>query len=308
MSRGRALAMMTVPARADDALALLLHHDGFGPSVGEVLAHRSTAAAPGTLQPEGPWALDSETVLTPGPPGAWDSQTTSVSGVHRTINGYALWYEGQPPGSSIRGDVGFATSADGLAWQKFDDPATTTAELAASDPVIPRGICGPGSQQAIFQPQVEAAADGYLAVLGAFSGTRETMDLFGATSPDGSTWRCGSETPILRAEDMPGAAAGAQLGENVQASAQAERGLTDEPLYHGEPVLAIAAVDEATAAEAIEKIDIEFEPLPFVVDPIESLRPNGPNARMQGNVWVRPTAPPAAPGARGAANSAAVKR
>src|SRR6478752_9158254 len=109
---------------------------------------------------------------------------------------------------------------------------------------------------------------------------------------------------ILRAEDMPGAAAGATLGEGVQASAQAERGLTDEPLYYGEPVLAVAAIDEATAAEAIEKIDIEFEPLPFVVDPIESLRPNGPNARTQGNVWVRPTAPPAAPGARGPANDA----
>src|SRR5438477_2413831 len=109
---------------------------------------------------------------------------------------------------------------------------------------------------------------------------------------------------ILRAEDMPGAAAGAQLGENVQASAQAERGLTDEPLYQGEPVLAVAAVDEATAAEAIEKIDIEFEPLPFVVDAIESLRPTGANARTQGNVWMRPAAPPAAPGARGPSNDA----
>src|SRR5258708_4436906 len=107
---------------------------------------------------------------------------------------------------------------------------------------------------------------------------------------------------ILTADDMPGAAAGATLGEGVQASAQAERGLTNEPLYHGEPVLAVAAVDEATAAEAIEKIDIEFELLPFVVDPIETLRPNSPNARTQGNVWVRPTA---APGARGAATGAA---
>src|SRR5437899_1995208 len=108
---------------------------------------------------------------------------------------------------------------------------------------------------------------------------------------------------ILTADDMPGAAVGATLGEGVQASAQAERGLTDEPLYYGEPVLAVAAIDEATAAEAIEKIDIEFEPLPFVVDAIESLRPNGPNARTQGNAWVRPTAPPAAP-ARGAAKDA----
>ena len=76
--------------------------------------------------------------------------------------------------------------------------------------------------------------------------------------------------------------------------AQAERGLTNEPLYQGEPILAVAAVDEMTAAEAIEAIVIEFEPLPFVVDPIESLRPGGPNARAQGNVWMRPTAPPAA--------------
>src|SRR5437899_9057131 len=107
---------------------------------------------------------------------------------------------------------------------------------------------------------------------------------------------------ILRAEDMPGAAAGATLGENVQATAQAERGLTNEPLYYGEPVLAVAAIDELTASEAIEKIDIEFELLPFVVDPIETLRPGSPNARTQGNVWMRPTAPPpAAPPARGAA-------
>jgi xanthine dehydrogenase molybdenum-binding subunit len=109
---------------------------------------------------------------------------------------------------------------------------------------------------------------------------------------------------ILTADDMPGAAAGATLGEGVQATAQAERGLTNEPLYQGEPILAVAATSEAEAAEAIEAIDIEFQPLPFVVDPIESLRPGGANARTQGNVWTRPTTPPAAPGAAGPTNTA----
>jgi xanthine dehydrogenase molybdenum-binding subunit len=75
----------------------------------------------------------------------------------------------------------------------------------------------------------------------------------------------------------------------------AERALTNEPLYQGEPILAVAAIDELTAAEAIERIDIDLEPLPFVVDPVESLRPTGANARLEGNVWVTP--PPAAPGA-----------
>src|SRR6059058_2413560 len=104
---------------------------------------------------------------------------------------------------------------------------------------------------------------------------------------------------IITDDDLPKPAAGGTLGENVQATAQGERGLTMEPLYQGEPILALAATSEAEAAEAIEAIDIEFEPLPFVVDPIESLRPDGANARAQGNVWVRP-APAPAP-ARGAA-------
>src|SRR5216110_3379410 len=78
----------------------------------------------------------------------------------------------------------------------------------------------------------------------------------------------------------------------------AERALTNEPLYQGEPILALAAVDEKTAAEAIEKIDLDLEALPFVVDPVESLRPTGANGRTEGNVWF--PAPPPAPGATGA--------
>ena len=78
----------------------------------------------------------------------------------------------------------------------------------------------------------------------------------------------------------------------------AERALTNEPLYQGEPILAVAAIDEATAAAAIERIDLDLEPLPFVIDPVESLRPGSPNARLDGNVWVTPT--PAAPTAAAA--------
>lgn len=77
----------------------------------------------------------------------------------------------------------------------------------------------------------------------------------------------------------------------------AEKALTKEPLYQGEPILAVAAVDEVTAADAIEKIEVDLEPLPFVVDPLESLRPNGANARVQGNIWV--PARPQAPGTQG---------
>ncbi|MBZ5699337.1 MAG: xanthine dehydrogenase family protein molybdopterin-binding subunit [Acidobacteriia bacterium] len=85
-------------------------------------------------------------------------------------------------------------------------------------------------------------------------------------------------------------------GTVMLADKKEERGLAMEPLYQGEPILAVAAVDELTAAEAIEKIRIDFEPLPFVVDPLVSLRPGGPNARTEGNVSVRPAPPPNVPG------------
>jgi len=109
---------------------------------------------------------------------------------------------------------------------------------------------------------------------------------------------------ILTVDDLPKPQAGAALGENLTASTLSERGLTNEPMYEGEPILALAATSELEAAEAIEKIQIEYEPLPFAVDPVASLRPGSANARTQGNVWARPQAPSAA-GAPGRGEGAA---
>src|SRR5438477_3891463 len=97
---------------------------------------------------------------------------------------------------------------------------------------------------------------------------------------------------ILTADELPAPAdVVTDLGQRIAANTKGEKALSNEPVYQGEPVLAVAAVDELTAAEAIEKIDIEFEPLPFVVDPIKSLLPGGANARLEGNVWGRPKPP-----------------
>src|SRR5712664_4227100 len=85
---------------------------------------------------------------------------------------------------------------------------------------------------------------------------------------------------ILTADDLPAPADTlTDNGTVIKANKWSERGLTMEPVYAGEPILAVAAVDELTAAEAIERIQIDFEPLPFVVDPFVTLRPDSPNAR-----------------------------
>ena len=104
---------------------------------------------------------------------------------------------------------------------------------------------------------------------------------------------------ILTADELPPPADSINdNGTVILANPRGYAALTNEPLFQGQPILAVAAVDELTAAEAIEKIKIDLEPLPFVVDPLVSLRPGGPNARTDGNAWVRLPPPPPKPGAR----------
>jgi carbon-monoxide dehydrogenase large subunit len=47
----------------------------------------------------------------------------------------------------------------------------------------------------------------------------------------------------------------------------------DRVRYVGEPVAAVAADDNEIAEEALNLIDVQYEPLPFVTDPIEAIRP-----------------------------------
>ena len=83
---------------------------------------------------------------------------------------------------------------------------------------------------------------------------------------------------ILTADDVPGPKDQVNdTGQTIRANPRSEKALTNEPLYQGEPVLAVAAIDELTAAEAIEKIKIRWEPLPFNVDPVASLLPGAMN-------------------------------
>ncbi|MBO6269954.1 MAG: xanthine dehydrogenase family protein molybdopterin-binding subunit [Clostridium sp.] len=46
--------------------------------------------------------------------------------------------------------------------------------------------------------------------------------------------------------------------------------------YRGQAVAAVAAIDQAAALEAIGKIKVDMEELPFVVDPREAMKPDAP--------------------------------
>jgi 4-hydroxybenzoyl-CoA reductase alpha subunit len=64
----------------------------------------------------------------------------------------------------------------------------------------------------------------------------------------------------------------------------------DKVRFVGDPVAAVIALDEFTAEEALELIDVEYEELPTIADPLEGL--NTPEARLheyseEGNIHKR---------------------
>ena len=81
---------------------------------------------------------------------------------------------------------------------------------------------------------------------------------------------------------MPGVVALLTADDVPQVTPPQEPILTNEPLYAGEPILAVAAVDETTAAEAIEQINVDLQPLPFVIDPSTACGPGDPTPAPRG--------------------------
>jgi CO/xanthine dehydrogenase Mo-binding subunit len=103
----------------------------------------------------------------------------------------------------------------------------------------------------------------------------------GAAPPAGPGATAAPGTPPTAAAVPP-----AQQAPAAPPPIPAELALAKEVMYEGEPILAVAADSEELAAAAIEQIRVVFAPLDFAIDPLDSLRPGGPNARTEGNVFV----------------------
>jgi xanthine dehydrogenase molybdenum-binding subunit len=134
-----------------------------------------------------------------------------------------------------------------------------------------------------------AAAPAAGAAAGAAANQTPRPSPAGGAAPPGPPPVAGGAAPAGGAPPAPQAAAAAPpAAPPAGPPLAAEFALTKEPLYEGEPILALAADTEELAAEALERIVVDFEPLPFVIDPLDGLRPDGPNGRTEGNVFAAP--------------------
>ena len=78
---------------------------------------------------------------------------------------------------------------------------------------------------------------------------------------------------------------GRQYNDRVKEITKHRRQLFDNPVrFVGALVAAVAAVDRHVAEEALRLIDVDYAPLPFVLDPEAALEPNAPKVWPEGNL------------------------
>ena len=93
------------------------------------------------------------------------------------------------------------------------------------------------------------------------------------------------------AEKMPGVIAtltGAEIPENTFGPTFQDQPVLAYPIarHLGDGVAAVAAVTEQLAADALEKIKVEYEPLPPVFDPLEAMEDDAPKIHGETNIYT----------------------
>ncbi|HEY3473769.1 MAG TPA: hypothetical protein VGK56_04115 [Anaerolineales bacterium] len=194
---GTNLFVTSTLVEPDGTWVLYFYTLGAGGFTGPGEIGRATAPAP-----TGPWTIDPDPVLSPGPDGAWDETQVSGPNVLKVEDRYLMYYDGLGNGNASR--IGMAMSADGVHWEKYDDPATNDPAFAESDPVLTESAEGWDSRR-VIDPNVIQTADGFEMIYLATSGSGKFAPgefAFGAaTSPDGIQWTKSARNPVLTNRD-----------------------------------------------------------------------------------------------------------
>lgn len=182
---GKGQADVSVVRVMDDGIWVMYFH-----TISEGQIGRATAASP-----LGPWLVDADPILVPGPEGAWDHAWLGWPNLVQDGNEFRMYY-----GAKAGGDfsIGMATSTDGIHWSKYNDPSTKDILYAESDPVFTPGAKWESNK--VDRPRVVKTPNGWVMLYQAGTAI-EQRGL--AISRDGIRWEKYPANPIFSKEVFP---------------------------------------------------------------------------------------------------------
>ena len=80
------------------------------------------------------WKKYPQPVLSPGPPGSWDSSRVTIGSVLWNGSLFLMAYRGENPTTFANGAIGVAASNDGISWIKYSGNPVMTPDIA--DPYL----------------------------------------------------------------------------------------------------------------------------------------------------------------------------
>lgn len=157
---------------------------GFGDHQYKYWIHRGTAP-----DVTGPWTVDPVPVLDAGIESAWDAGWVRNAAVFMSDTGWMMYYLG---GAAVTdgagyGQVGIATSEDGIVWSKVEEPVFTADEESRFE------------DGGFNRIQVKLIDDQYVMTFAGKTGGNRGL----ATSPDGVVWTRDARNPILTNLEVP---------------------------------------------------------------------------------------------------------
>ncbi len=185
--RGTGALMLSGFVETDGTWVLYYHTYTSGSSQGYI--GRATAASP-----TGDWVFDDTPALSPGEDGEWDDLQVMRVNVLPVDAGYVMYYAGVNAEGS---QIGMARSDDGITWEKYDDPTTTEAPYAESDPILSPVV--DWEENWLGRPEVVLTEDGWVMLYeGGSRGSKTGM----AISEDGVNFYRYAQNPFLTTSNM----------------------------------------------------------------------------------------------------------
>lgn len=133
------------------------------------------------------WQINANNpVLTAGQPGSWDDYTVGLGYIFKENGIYKLYYAGMQEPHTGKRQIGYATSTDGIHWQKYSNPV----------------VLSNSSQYFLGVHSVLKINNLYYMYYEASPENDYTFNLNLATSSDGINWTKYENNPILIADQI----------------------------------------------------------------------------------------------------------